>query len=70
MRAILSSIFLFLMPFVAFAVEEANKDADIPHAGSGAVIVFAIFVIAFCGWIVWAIKKASKKQAEEDAAKK
>ena len=70
MRAILSSVFLFLMSFGAFAVEEANKDAEIAHTGSGAVIVFGVFVLIFCGWVVWAIKRASKKQAEEDAAKK
>ncbi len=70
MRAILSTICLFLMSFGAFAAEEANKDADIAHTGSGAVIVFALFVLAFCGWVVWAIKKASKDKADNDAAKK
>jgi arginine exporter protein ArgO len=70
MRAMLSSVFLFLMSFGAFAVEEANKDAEIAHTGTGAVIAFGVVVLIFCGWVVWAIKKASKKQAEEDAAKK
>lgn len=70
MRSILLSVFLFLVSFGALAVEEANKDAEIPHTGPAAVIVFGLVVVAFCVWMVLAIRKNFKKQAEEDAAKK
>jgi len=70
MRSLISSLSLFLMSFGALAVEEANKDAEIAHTGPGAVIVFGLVVLAFCVWMALAIRKNSKKQASEEAAKK
>jgi hypothetical protein len=63
MKIILSSIPLLLLPSLCLAIQEDPRKA--PHADPWGIVIFLGMLAVAVGWLVWRMRRASRKDREQ-----